>query len=155
MRQLKRLGNRLEAFPATASTDLPHLVNDMLMVPFMPDQERHAVSSLMQNAGLLPSKTAPPPANTEDGADGADSSLASEIAAPVVEGSMLTIGDAVAPLRTPERPELIPSPLFYDNPAHTKLMADMLSTYMTGEKAMLVIGNQVLAVNVLARFNLV
>ena len=55
MRQLKRLGHRLEAFPATAATDLPQLVNDMLMVPFMPDQARHAVSSLMHSAGLLPS----------------------------------------------------------------------------------------------------
>jgi len=142
MRQLKRLGNRLEAFPATASMDLPHVVNDMLMVPFMPDQERHAVSSLMHNTGLISSKATTPPANTEDGTDGTDSPLASEISSPTVESGMLTIGDAVAPLRTPERPELVPSPLFYDNPAHTKLMADMLSTYMTGEKAMLVIGNQ-------------
>jgi hypothetical protein len=54
----------------------------------------------------------------------------------------LRIGRVVAPKRKAARPELVPSPLFFENEAHTALMEEMLASHASGEKALLLIGNQ-------------
>lgn len=61
-----------------------------------------------------------------------------------VDDTTVRIGDVVAPRRIPKQIELVPSPgVFYDNPRHIHLLQRMLADYVAGEKAMLLVGNQV------------
>ena len=56
----------------------------------------------------------------------------------------LTINNSIiVPRRQANLPELVPHPLFYDNPRHTMLLERMATDYLAGEKAMLLVGNQV------------
>lgn len=51
---------------------------------------------------------------------------------------------------TPTFPELVPAPLFYDIPRHSKLLRDMLSDIVSGDHHLLLIGNQGVGKNKLA-----
>jgi len=54
------------------------------------------------------------------------------------------IGDVEARRRVPLRPELVPHPSpFFENPRHVELLQRLLLDWVGGEKAMLLVGNQV------------
>lgn len=67
-----------------------------------------------------------------------------------VESGMLFIGDVSHPIQTPENPELVPQPHYFDIPKHTKTMKEMLQDVVAGQKHMLLIGNQGVGKNKLA-----
>ena len=54
----------------------------------------------------------------------------------------LTVGDVRAPRRQPVNKEKVPRPLFHANQSQTLALQELLRAYASGEKAMLLIGNQ-------------
>lgn len=54
----------------------------------------------------------------------------------------LVIGDVAIALTSPLNPELVPKPVFHDIPRHVSILQDILRDLKTGEKHILMIGNQ-------------
>jgi hypothetical protein len=48
----------------------------------------------------------------------------------LVKNGTLSIGDVSFPVKTPENPELVPQPHYFDIPKHTKVMKEMLQVYI-------------------------
>ncbi|KAJ8571693.1 hypothetical protein ON010_g5139 [Phytophthora cinnamomi] len=66
------------------------------------------------------------------------------------EGGYLYIGDTSYPIQSPNNPELVPQPHYFDIPKHTQCMQAMLQDVVAGQKHMLLIGNQGVGKNKLA-----
>jgi len=153
VRQLGRIVRRLGQFPATAASDLPGLIDRALLVDFLPQQQRLAVQAAQAKAGMTPQGQEEGSSNAGgDGVAPASSAISPEIDMSAqgsgssnsggANNGILRIGNVSAARRHANRPELVPNPLFYDNPAHTRVMADVLASHAAGEKAILLIGNQ-------------
>ena len=147
VRQLGRIVRRLGQFPSTAASDLPGLINRALLVDFLPQQQRLAVQAAQTSAGITqqgqPEETSDVSAALSTVSPEIDmSTKGSDNNSSGVNNGTLKIGHVSAARRHASRPELVPNPLFYDNPAHTQVMADVLASHAAGEKAILLIGNQ-------------
>lgn len=68
---------------------------------------------------------------------------AANIARPAVRNGKLVVGDVAVPIATPSNPELVPRPLYFDNPRHSAAMQAVARDVTTGERHLLLIGNQV------------
>lgn len=52
------------------------------------------------------------------------------------------VGDIKVPQRASSRPEMVPRPLFHENAVQLEVLREMLASYASGVRAMLLIGNQ-------------
>ena len=59
-----------------------------------------------------------------------------------VDDRTLKIGSLTVPRKKARRPEMIPSPLFFDIPSHVGSMKNLLTEWKNGERAFLLLGNQ-------------
>ena len=62
----------------------------------------------------------------------------------------LGIDGVFADIQTPLKPELVPKPLYFDIPGHTRILKHMLQDLVSGQKHLLLIGNQGVGKNKLA-----
>ncbi|OQR83325.1 hypothetical protein ACHHYP_14843 [Achlya hypogyna] len=132
LRQLLRVARRLDAFPDQALADLAPVVHDTMMTQFVGPAQAAAIRRAL---GAVHSS---PPANTASSAVDIDTAVAI-VAAP----DSLTIGNVTYPItRPPARPELVPQPLYYDIPKHTRVMQQVLQDIVAGQRHLLLIGNQ-------------
>ncbi len=51
-----------------------------------------------------------------------------------VRGGVLTIGTTSYPRARPDRPELVPRPVFFFTPAHERVLEEMLRDYAAGTR---------------------
>jgi midasin (ATPase involved in ribosome maturation) len=54
----------------------------------------------------------------------------------------LKIGDVSMLINNPERPEMVPNPLFFEIPSHTRILQNMMRDLISGEKHLLLLGPQ-------------
>ena len=140
-RQLTRLARRLAAAAASSSNDpqsaldrLPRLLHETLLTAFAPAHVVEVVNDVLRRAGL-------PSASPTPAADAAGSGAPPTITA---TAESLSIGGVTVPKRRAARPELVPRPWpYHDNPQHTRVLAQLLQDYASGERSILLVGNQV------------
>ena len=79
-----------------------------------------------------------------------DDTVAAATITTIQHNSILTIGPASIPVNeSPDNPELIPDPTFFDIPQHLHLLSQLLADFSIGEH-LLLIGNQGVGKNKLA-----
>lgn len=132
LRQLLRVCRRLNAYPSQSLDDLRLVLHDTLLTQFLPSSCARLVDSLLDESGV-------PAERKANAATAIDSVKAEEIRQ---ENDRLFIGDISYPLQRPSNPELVPQPHFFDIPKHTATMKDMLQDVASGQKHLLLIGNQ-------------
>ncbi|EQC29690.1 hypothetical protein SDRG_12690 [Saprolegnia diclina VS20] len=131
LRQLLRMARRLDAFPDTAMNDLGPVVHDTMMTTFVGPNLAKAIHRALDACYTPPPSSVSAASSSEDGL----SITASE--------TRLTIGNVTYPIpKAPTRPELVPQPLYYDIPKHTRVMQNVLQDIVAGQRHLLLIGNQ-------------
>ena len=138
-RQIARIFRRMDAFPDSASQEVRGRLKAALMADFLAPSQREIVEKLLDEAGAGTS-------SNEQRAESVGIDVATR-----GDVRVLTIGDVVYEASAyPEKPELVPSPVFFDIPAHTQVLRGMLADVVAGEKNLLLIGNQGVGKNKLA-----
>ncbi|KAI9908417.1 hypothetical protein PsorP6_004490 [Peronosclerospora sorghi] len=137
MRQLLRICRRLNAFPEQSLQDLRPLLHDTLLTQFLSSSCSELVDSLLDECNAPILKVA----------KGSQLQQADTIRQ---EGGYLHIGNVSYPIQTPQNPELVPQPQYFDTAKHTRSMKDMLQDVVAGQNHMLLIGNQGVGKNKLA-----
>ena len=137
-RQIARILRRMNAFPENADNDIRERIKSALMVHFLPSAQRDAADAMLDGAG----------ARIVENKELRDVAIDVKIED---DERILQIGNVVytGPAET-EFPELIPSPLFFDIPAHSQVLRGMLADIVAGETNLLLIGNQGVGKNKLA-----
>lgn len=127
------MARRLAALPSeeAALARLPRLVHEALLTAFAPQQVREVVDDALRRAAggapMVIDEAAPTEALTIE-----------------ATAEHLTVGGITVAKRRPTRPELVPYPFpYHDNPQHTRLLARLCQDYRSGERAILLVGNQV------------
>lgn len=138
LRQLIRTCKRMETFPG----DLAKVVENVLLFKFFPMAIKESVGSVLSACGLPPRLSTSSHLPTEQKNDEAHN-LKIE-----VSDDFVTIGSVSVRRHIPQNPALIPRITFFEMPAHTLLLQDMLKDWQLGEH-MLLIGNQGVGKNVL------
>jgi von Willebrand factor A domain-containing protein 8 len=138
LRQLLRACRRLNAFPQQSLEDLRPLIHDTMLTQFLPLSGGRLVDKLLTECGAPLGRSATP---------GASAETVDEICQ---RDGQLIIGDVSYPVKTPQHPELVPQPHYFDIPKHTKTMKGMLQDVVAGQKHLLLIGNQGVGKNKLA-----
>ena len=149
LRQVLRIAQRLDA----VDRNLAELVHDTLMTQFLPETAASIVQSVLGDAcdGSFSS--------TDPGSDkGNDAHLLLnerrqhamiDYRIECVNGK-LGIDGVFAEIQRPSQPELVPKPLYFDIPGHTRILKHMLQDLASGQKHLLLIGNQGVGKNKLA-----
>jgi hypothetical protein len=115
LRNILRILRQMAAAPDTTESSLSYLLDNVMLVPFLPSNMHTIIADAKEAAGISNSAAAAlppldPPSISKD-------------------EKMLTIGGVEAPRLQASRPELVPNPVFYDNPTQTRLMSKMLAAY--------------------------
>lgn len=131
LRQLLRVCRRLNAYPDQSFDDLRLQLHDTLLTQFLPASCTRLVNALLDVCNV------PAESSTQVASD---RSLTSDSIKQ--EDGRLFIGDVTYPLQQASNPELVPQPHFYDIPKHTETMKNMLQDVASGQKHLLLIGNQ-------------
>lgn len=141
LRQLIRTCKRMETFPG----DLAKVVENVLLFKFFPLALKESVGGVLSACGIPPRL----PANSHlpTSQDHAKTDETQNLKISVSE-DFVTIGSVSVRRHVPENPALIPRITFFEMPAHTLLLQDMLKDWQLGEH-MLLIGNQGVGKNVL------
>jgi von Willebrand factor A domain-containing protein 8 len=140
LRQLLRVARHATASsPPGLSTLTPDLsaaiadsIKESMLLQFLPDIVRRSVQNILET--VLPLYRG-------SSSDTSESPVVSF--KPVVSEGVLDIGGVQCPVALPQQPELVPAPLFFDIPRHSKLLRDMLLDVVGGDHHLLLIGNQV------------
>ena len=145
-RQMIRLCRHMLGAPEgdDAGVRLALETRNMMMADFQPAAQRAVIAQAMQDVLLRGAAS--------ESAHSSIDSLATPDPSIVVDGGVLRIGSASAPIDLkPDRPELVPRPRFYDNPRHTRVLEGLLNDHVReGERGLLLIGNQGVGKNKLA-----
>eukprot|EP00512_Aurantiochytrium_limacinum_P012667 CAMPEP_0171569504 /NCGR_PEP_ID=MMETSP0961-20121227/2381_1 /TAXON_ID=87120 /ORGANISM="Aurantiochytrium limacinum, Strain ATCCMYA-1381" /LENGTH=1133 /DNA_ID=CAMNT_0012123801 /DNA_START=78 /DNA_END=3479 /DNA_ORIENTATION=- len=139
LRQVMRLCRFADAFPDQALDEMRERLRTVLLGQFLPHSQYKALEELMDSVGI-------PKDHSQD-----DELPGERIK--IEQGSgFVSIGDVKANISSPEFPELVPAPVFFDIPKHRELLRDMLEDVVSGEHAkhLLLIGNQGVGKNKLA-----
>lgn len=133
--RLQRLGYGASSSDSEAAgnSDLYRAVEDTLLVRFLPETTRAAFAEAMGNAGV---------ARLPTGTGTASERQVSTLSVSEIADGRVSIGDVTAKKRTPSEPSRVPQPLFYDNQAQLATLRNLLHSYASGVKAMLLVGNQ-------------
>lgn len=135
LRQILRLAHRLAAYPETADQDLRGLIQDTLMIQFMPESRVKVLERILDSVLGKRSLQA------------VDGNIEPKI---VVQGNKLWIDQVEAEIAVPQHPELVPQPTYFEIPGHTRILKQLLQDLKSGQKHMLLIGNQGVGKNKLA-----
>lgn len=107
-------------------------MHETLLTAFAPTHVVEVVNDVLRRAGLPSTSTS-----------SSDSSMRGEVRIEATD-DRLTIGGVTVPTRHPQRRELVPRPWpYHDNPQHNQVLAQLLQDYAAGERAVLLVGNQV------------
>lgn len=115
LRNILRILRQMAAAPDTPESSLSYLLDNVMLVPFLPSNMQTIIADAKTAAGISNRHATalalldPPSISTD--------------------GKSLTIGGIQAPRLQASRPELVPNPVFYDNPTQTRLMSKMLAAY--------------------------
>jgi MoxR-like ATPase len=150
VRQLVRMCRRLNAYPEDGPLQLHAQVHNTLLTQFMPNVSRDAVTNLMMAAGIRVPESAEDADFYFSGGSGSTGGAAALEVKMLENNTQVSIGGVLVPVGTPERPELVPQPLFYDIPQHVEVLREMAQDILAGEKHLLLIGNQGVGKNKLA-----
>lgn len=129
LRQQLRLGTQISHTPADAHA----LVMRCVAAPFMPQPVREQFVTLLHDVGFEKQHAVVPPLNAHnrplrsldtsapEAATSTPPPSAPDLAVSVSE-SEVRIGEVALARARPKAPELVPDVLFYDSPAHTRLL---------------------------------
>ncbi len=121
-------------------TMLPHFVClSAGGAQFMPQLLRENLDRMLTMAGIFPPSATTTTTTTTTRGRGDATAAALK---PVVEGMYVSIGSVRLPVSVPDRVELVPRPLFFDIPQHTRTLQQMMQDLVCGERHLLLIGNQ-------------
>lgn len=138
LRQLIRTCKRMEAYPG----DLAKVVENVLLFKFFPIALKESVGGVLSKCGIPPRLSA-----SHQDSDTHATSKAEDLKINVSD-DFVSIGSVSVRRHNPQNPALIPRIVFFEMPAHTLLLQDMLKDWQLGEH-MLLIGNQGVGKNVL------
>ena len=127
-RQVVRLGRAMHGHPSTAAEELRQRIRNLLLASFLPRRIRKELESMMDECGI-----------PEDSENEEQLGIDLEI---VKEEDNLRIGDVEMSIEPAKQPQLVPSPLFFEIAAHRAVMYNILEDLTSGEKHLLLIGNQ-------------
>jgi von Willebrand factor A domain-containing protein 8 len=114
------------------STSIADSVKESMLLQFLPDTVRRSIQGILEST--LPLYRT---------ADAAVTEATTVSFKPSVVDGVLDIGGVKCVISQPKQPELVPAPLFFDIPRHSKLLRDMLLDVVGGDHHLLLIGNQV------------
>ena len=120
-RNLIRITRRVN----TAS--LADAIRQVLVTDLLPPTQRAAFESVLQSAKISTKRRKEP--------------IASEDTI-FYNDTLLQIGEFSLPRAPVQRPEMVPSPRFFDIPSHVQSIKDLLQDWQSGERAFLLLGNQ-------------
>jgi len=157
LRQIRRLAARIacmSAATAAAPTDASAAVHDVMMTAFLPGGARDAVAASIQAAGLGSGATlgfssasaVSAMRRCQLGAGGSQRQWSLPADHPALE-----IGNALLPVQSiPRDPQLVPHPVFFDIPRHMEHLGALARDMCSGERHLLLLGNQGVGKNKLA-----
>ena len=156
LRQLRRLAARIAASPPSSgsSVEASHEVHAIVMSPFLPSAAQAAVQTAIKVAGLgcgvdrAFSSSSSPAGGLSEGELG--DAAASAWHLPASHAAVQVGGHALPRQVTPRRPELVPSPVFFDIPRHMEHLGSLARDLTAGERHLLLLGNQGVGKNKLA-----
>lgn len=128
LRQLLRLSRREAAASETSSSLRAH-VHSSLLTAFAPVEARERVDRICDEVGVAASMHA-----TRDAVNRNDVVR--------VDDNEIVIDGVKHRRYEPSRAELVPRPLYFDNPLQTRVMGEMLRHMNAGDRHFLMIGNQ-------------
>ena len=126
--RLQRLG--FAGLDTVDPSELRGALEGTMMTRFLPAGAKTAFDEALRKAGLPQSLS-----TSVDGKREGTSVLH-------VTDKAVTIGDVTSTRRIPLDPFRVPAPLFHANEQHMQFLRDMLHSYVRGEKAILLVGNQ-------------
>mmetsp|Transcript_13591 Transcript_13591/g.17715 ORF Transcript_13591/g.17715 Transcript_13591/m.17715 type:complete len:644 (+) Transcript_13591:2-1933(+) len=137
-RQIVRLARTMHTFPDNAAKELRQHVKNVLLTQFLPKNQQQMLEELMDECDF-----------EYDSHTEADKSI---LIQGVNDENKVVIGDIQLNVEPALNPELVPAPLFYEIPSHKRVLRDMLESLASGEKHLLLIGNQGVGKNKLADY---
>ena len=124
-RNLMRVSRRINS----SATNLYEVVCEVLVADLLPPTQRAALDTVLARVGIMESTTK----GEEPGADSPKI---------VVDSKVVSIGDFSMNLFDAKRPEMVPSPNFFDIHSHVLTIKNLLEDWKSGERAFLLLGNQ-------------
>ena len=115
---------RLSRLACVDSDRLREFVNSLLLARFWNLDDRKALDRIMDDCGF--------PNTSKDPAKTAISETSTDV----------SFGGVVLQKDTPERPELVPQPLFHNITSQEKILREIALAQLSNEKSLLFIGNQ-------------
>jgi von Willebrand factor A domain-containing protein 8 len=100
-----------------------------LLADLLPPSQRATLETLLKSSGIRP----------ELPARHSQTSSAVEV---MIETDRVSIGGLTIARKVSNKPELVPSPYFFDIPAHLHLIRTLLGEWSVGERSFLMLGNQ-------------
>jgi von Willebrand factor A domain-containing protein 8 len=121
--------NMIRIIQRTAAlNELHDIVCSVLVADLLPPSQRASLESLLSNIGI-----------TKQGESKKGKSSTGEI---LVKDDEFFIGDFTMKRNSSSRPEMVPSPHFFDVKSHVEAIQDLLQDWSNGERAFLMLGNQ-------------
>ncbi|KAL3911006.1 MAG: hypothetical protein SGILL_007455 [Bacillariaceae sp.] len=106
--------------------DLYHVLSSIFLFDLLPPRQKALLESVLEKAGI--ERTA-----SHGGKDNLQV---------IIDDDVAKVGNLTIPRGRVERPELVPSPNAFDIPSHVKIIRDLLTDWVNGERYMLLLGNQ-------------
>ena len=138
LRQVLQLARRVARYPS----DLHSTLRRILMVPLMPPTIRENIEHAIQQFSSAATGVVPQASANDDGPDGMPLEPRIIEYPQAASGLALAIGDVVAPVAVAGSSSLVPNIVYYNVPAQTSIMHEMLKDLTLGERHLLAIGNQ-------------
>ena len=120
VRAVRRMGSQ---------NDLHHVISSIFLLDLLPPRQRLALEAILNRNGISGSQGNGP--------------MGSKIEVKIeVDENEAKIGSLIFQRGNVKRPEMVPSPLAFDIPAHTQIIKELLKDWQSGERSFLLLGNQ-------------
>jgi MoxR-like ATPase len=123
-RNLIRITRRVKS----QNRSLHDAICEVLVVNLLPPTQRAALESVLKRVGITSELIAHRTTKLND--------------AIMYDADQCSIGDFTMKRANAQRPEMVPSPSFFDIPSHVYTIKDLLMDWSNGERAFLLLGNQ-------------
>ncbi|GKY90990.1 von Willebrand factor A domain-containing protein 8 [Mayamaea pseudoterrestris] len=134
--------NLIRIAKRASTASIGEAVRQVLVTDLLPPTQRAALNSVLQKAGIKTTSRTPQISRTAPETKAADNHI-------MLTDKTLRIGDFTMHRESAKRPEMVPSPRFFDIPSHVRTIKNLLLDWSSGERAFLVLGNQGVGKNVI------
>lgn len=118
------------------------LLESIFVADLIPLSQRTSLERIMNDCGIYSDSPLTTQHQQQSSTKSYGSNEASELLSVRVSQESCTIGTFTMPRKKASRPEMVPSPKFFDIPYHIKIIKDLLTDWNNGERAFLLLGNQ-------------